>query len=157
MAHVVHPSFPCLEDCMSSENLRPAPLRVKIKSLAAEARIIVREERRALGRLLRLSRSDRDPDDVAAAQAEYVSLRAHRREVVSRAAREALLAYGFLRGRAYGRLEPANSSTPNWDAVWKVAERFAAPAGRGLVDGERAALAARWSDWRAAAEVHRER
>lgn len=119
----------------------PIPLRVKIKSLAAEARIISVEERRALRRLLHA-----DSDRVDALRASYASLREHRRAVVARAAREALLAYGFLRGRPYARLEPANSSPPDFSSIWKVAQRFAVDA---------AGLAERWSEWQAAAEVHR--
>jgi hypothetical protein len=141
MVHPRFPSFYVLEEVMSD----PVTLRVKIKSLAAEARIISREERRALRHLLRLA-----PDAPARpdAQTTYVSLRAHRREVVGRAAREALLAYGFLRGRAYARLEPSNSSSPDWDGIRKVAERFAAPADRTVFPG-------RWDEWKAAAEAYR--
>jgi hypothetical protein len=120
----------------------PIPLRVKIKSLAAEARIISREERRALRRLAHAS-----PEVVPEVHASYVSLRTHRRAVVARAAREALLAYGFLRGRPYAALEPPSSSPPDFRAVWKVAERFAT---------DRDDAAARWEAWRTAAEAHRQ-
>lgn len=61
-------------------------LKVKIKSLAAEARIIRQEERRSRGRL-------RD------------SLALHRKGVVREEARYSQLAYGFIRGRRYEQLE----------------------------------------------------
>lgn len=76
-------------------------LRVKIKSLAAEARIIRQEERRAL----RLSTED--PDRLP----RYRTLRDHRRQDVRTAARAALLAYAFLRGRAYATVESPNTLT----------------------------------------------
>jgi hypothetical protein len=125
--------------------VRIAELRVKIKSLAAEARIIAQEERRVLDRVQRLS----DTDAKDRAWNTYHELRGHRRTVVGRGAREALLAYGFLRGHGYERLEPPNSSAPDWDSVYKTAERFAHPP-------DRAALAARWPVWREGAEKYRQ-
>lgn len=63
-----------------------AELRVKIKSLAAEARMIRREELRLPG-------------------PERTSLYLHRICVVRPEARASQLAYGFLRGRAYKTME----------------------------------------------------
>lgn len=78
-----------------------ARLRVKIKSLAAEARIIRQEEHRAL----RLS--PENPDRLP----RYRTLREHRKQDVRAAARAALLAYAFLRGRAYATVERPNTIT----------------------------------------------
>ncbi len=127
-------------------------LKVKIKTLAAEARIIALEEQRALRRLAHAGEGRTE-----AAKAAWQSLREHRRGVVGTAARRSLLAYGFLRGLPYARIEPSNSSKPDWDEVWRVAERFAPSPGRTRVDEpERAALTERWAAWRTAAEAHRE-
>jgi len=62
-------------------------LRVKVKSLAAEAKIIRREEKRMRGGALR--------DELAL----------HRRGVVRSEARHTHLAYGFIRGRTLQQIE----------------------------------------------------
>lgn len=79
-------------------------LRVKIKSLADEARIIRREERRACkpGRVY------------APLQAE---LWLHRVRDVRSEARATLLAYGFIRGRTLTQME-GEKSKPS-DYIWK--------------------------------------
>ena len=82
-------------------------LRVKIKSLAAEARIIRAEEVRTHG-------------------VERRSLYEHRIGVVREAARNALLAYAFLRGLEYHRIERKCLVEPEWEQVSKLAERFGA-------------------------------
>jgi hypothetical protein len=79
-------------------------LKIKIKSLAAEARIIRREEKRSSGELQR-------------------QLCEHRRRVVRRAARHNLLAYSFLRGRRYEQLERSPFG-PDWTEVSKLVVRF---------------------------------
>jgi len=90
-------------DMMARERL--IHLRIKVKSLAAEATIIRREERRVCG-LVRWG------------------LQQHRKTVVRRAARESLLAYGFLRGASYARMERACRDAPDFGAVAAVAKRF---------------------------------
>jgi hypothetical protein len=65
-------------------------IKVKILSLAAEAKIIRKQEQKARkhgNRSLRVGLAD------------------HRRGIVRREARHAQLAYGFLRGRAYKQME----------------------------------------------------
>lgn len=85
-------------------------LKINIKALAAEARIIRHHEKRT-----------KDPELRAA-------LANHRRVKVRRTARFALLAYGFIRGRKYQEIE-ARVRKPlthdNWHTVEKVARRFA--------------------------------
>lgn len=85
-------------------------LRVKIKSLAEEARIIRQEERRVRG-----SRAD--------TQRGY--LHWHRVNIVRAEARAAQLAYAFLRGnRSYKQTEP-NASEPVWiDRVKRLVSKF---------------------------------
>ncbi len=79
-------------------------LKVKVKSLAAEARIIRTEERRN-----KYFRS---------------GLAEHRKTVVRSAARHALLAYGFLRGRKYEEIERTAQTPPNWDRVKKMVKKY---------------------------------
>ena len=52
------------------------------------------------------------------------SLHQHRTCDVRLALRHALLAYGFLRGLEYERLERRTSAAPNFEEVRKIAERF---------------------------------
>jgi len=78
-------------------------LKVKIKSLAAEARIIRREERRSRHR---------------------EGLHNHRTTAVRKAARSALLAYGFLRGRAYRLMEATCHAKPAWSKVKNLVTQY---------------------------------
>jgi hypothetical protein len=79
-------------------------LKVKIKSLAAEAKIIRTEERK----------------NKKARQ----GLAEHRRTVVRNEARHSLLAYGFLRGKTYHQLETKCHQEPNWDKVGRMVEKY---------------------------------
>lgn len=88
-------------------------MRVKVKSLAAEATIIRLEERRALGR-----------NDIDL----YVSLSGHRRLEVRQEQRSALLAYAFVRGRDYGRCEkPGKDNPPDLKRVQQLVEKYGSP------------------------------
>lgn len=88
-------------------NARLIHLRIKIKSLAAEARIIRQEAKRTR---------------------EMVKweLNHHRTTVVRTVARTNLLAYGLLRGRPYASMEQKCHELPNFDEVGKTAKRFGA-------------------------------
>lgn len=72
-------------------------LKVKIKSLAAESKIIRKEEK-----LHPLFREE---------------LYLHRKFVVAREARATLLAYSFLRGIPYKKVESNCDSPPDWSRV----------------------------------------
>lgn len=91
-----------------------AYLRVKIKSLAAEAQIIRREERREKDR----TKPGSVPSDV------FFGLRSHRVLDVRREARAASLAYGFLRGRDYKRIEASCHEPPNWKRVEDLVRKY---------------------------------
>ncbi len=92
-------------------------LRVKIKSLAAEAGIIRHEERIAN------KRRDFDLQN---------SLSEHRKRVVRREARSTLLAYQYLRGVPYAVCEKPNySSTKNNRIDWESVERMVSRYGNG--------------------------
>lgn len=128
-------------------------LKVKITSLAAEARIIRREERkrrtfinggtpkrsklfdypptdeqRAQLRAARLERQRRaaaiDPALKAKVRDEYLSLKHHRRVDVREESRCAGLAYGFLRGTPYRCIESTCRTQPRWDRVESIVKRF---------------------------------
>lgn len=109
-------------------------LKVKIKSLAEEARIIRLEEQKKIG----FSRHVRDlvADGVndapvaesAVALGHYHGLHHHRTVDVRTEARAAQLAYAFLRGRDLLKVEPhlatPNAKRPRWDRVKKLVERY---------------------------------
>lgn len=81
-------------------------LRVKINSLAVEARIIRREERRTNG-LLRIELHD------------------HRVKEVRSEARHTHLAYGLIRGRRYEQMERSVTGyPPDWERVRKMIKRY---------------------------------
>lgn len=112
-------------------------LKVKVKSLAAEAVIIRMEERRSLGRrservsVTRKSGVYERTRTVAgkrADEATYRSLRWHRVWDVRREQRSALLAYAFLRGRDYAACErPAEDNRPDLDRVMSLVKKFGPP------------------------------
>lgn len=81
-------------------------LKVKIKSLAEEAKIIRLETKRAKRASIR----------------DGLSL--HRKGPVRHEARHTHLAYGFLRGRGYRQIEPKAHVAPDWDKVRKMIERY---------------------------------
>lgn len=80
-------------------------LKVKLKSLAAEARIIRKEELRAHGDL-------------------RTALHLHRVREVRAEARSTHLAYGFLRGRTHAMVEPNPTTIPNWDKVRVMVKKY---------------------------------
>jgi len=86
-------------------SFRLVHLKVKVKSLAAEAGIIRFEENKSRG--FRKS-----------------SLNEHRRGIVRYHARLNQLAYGFLRGRSYHQMEVKAATEPEWDEVRKLIKRF---------------------------------
>jgi len=89
-------------------------LKVKIKSLTAEARIIRLEEGRSRGELRQ-------------------ALRTHRQWDVRREQRATQLAYGYLRGRARRQIEPGARTEPDWDRVTAMVKKYAgAPAAAGV-------------------------
>jgi len=81
-------------------------LKIKIKSLAAEAKIIRKEEKRVKFQSIR------------------ESLYRHRIDVVRYEARHTHIAYGFLRGRTYAQIEANPKTPPNWDKIRKMVEKY---------------------------------
>lgn len=107
-------------------------LKVKIKTLAAEARIIRREEQRA-------------GDHVRPRLAQ------HRRTVVRQAMRETLLAYAFIRGRSYRSIEANPKTAPDWAAVGKMVDKYGtcitSPEDYAIFKGARIDQANRFAKW----------
>lgn len=81
-------------------------LKVKIKSLAEEARIIRKETKRA--RAISIKNG----------------LALHRKGVVRHEARHTHLAYCFLRGREYREIEHKAHEAPDWAKVRKMIEKY---------------------------------
>jgi len=86
-------------------------LKVKIKSLVEEARIIRHAEREA----------NKNHD-----YAQQNELRNHRVTIVRRATRESLLAYQYLRGIPYAAVEPhTRADNPiNWKEVARMCKKY---------------------------------
>lgn len=80
-------------------------LRIKLKSLAAEARIIRKEEQRTHGALRQ-------------------ELYLHRIGIVRQAARDTHIAYGLIKGRTLDQIEPKRHSEPNWDNIEKMLKKY---------------------------------
>lgn len=107
-------------------------LKVKVKSLAAESKIIRQEEIKA----------KRQKNDELRS-----GLYHHRIFRVRMEARSSHLAYGFLCGVSYRAMEKVGSRKPNWSHVQKIVERFGGktggPKSKGNMD-----LAQRFDEWR---------
>lgn len=80
-------------------------LKVKLKSLAAESKIIRKEENKRSGTL-------------------RLGLQEHRRGIVREEARHTHIAYGFLKGMPYTKIEQKPKSEPNWDRVAKMILKY---------------------------------
>jgi hypothetical protein len=86
-------------------------LKVKIKSLAEEARIIRREERRVLSSFEYVKKIEGEKGLKTRIEF-YEKLREHRKHPVGTESRAALIAYGFIRGKKYKQIErPKNPWT----------------------------------------------
>jgi hypothetical protein len=98
-------------------------LKIKIISLAAEARIIRAEERK-WPRERDFPLEQRQEPGSKKRWVTRVELASHRRVVVRGEARSALLAYGYLRGRAYRQIEATSHEPPNMTRVAEIVCRF---------------------------------
>lgn len=98
-------------------------LKIKCVSLAAEARLIRREEQIANAK----KRDYASVQKSGAANhfaAVEIGLKDHRRIDVRREARVANIAYGFAKGKEYSEIEKFSWSQPNWDRVKTLALRY---------------------------------
>ena len=106
-------------------------LKIKIKSLAEEARIIRTEERKSKGWIRN-------------------SLRLHRIEDVRREARHSLLAYAFLRGVPYHVVENYTETPIDWSKVQRMVSKFGVAWADQTYDeyaSQKAEQDRKWSIW----------
>lgn len=101
------------------QNTRKTHLKVKIKSLAAEAVIIKREE----AKWKQFAYTD-PQTNFAAKHPMFWSLRQHRLQDVRKECRHATIAYGYLRGRAYKQIEAKCHEAPIWSRVADIVINF---------------------------------
>jgi len=114
-------------------------LKIKLLSLAAEARIIRKEETRMRDTARRLRKAGKD-EAAKGFDAERESAHDHRVKVVRSEARHTHIAYGYLRGRSYLQLE--RSQRPlDWNKIETMVCRY------GNTDNK-----AGFAAWRAGAE-----
>lgn len=90
-------------------------LKIKLKSLADEARIIRAEERKS-----------RPDHRISSINSILDELRCHRIAVVRREARATNLAYAFIRGRKYKAVESKfhQGNTPDWSKVEAMVRKY---------------------------------
>lgn len=98
-------------------------LKIKIKSLAAEARIIRLEENK-FPTAKQAKKKQLQCGGQREAGGTWDQLNSHRRHVVRSAARESLLAYGFVRGRKYNQIEAKCYEEPNWIHVAELVKKY---------------------------------
>lgn len=106
--------------------MRRTHLKIKIINLADEQRTI-RKEVHKFGRQIAAITAEKGEDDylaLAGLRCAQGSVFWHGHEVVRPAARQALLAYGFLRGTPYRRIEQKTNDAPDFDSIRKMARRF---------------------------------
>lgn len=82
-------------------------IKIKIKSLADEAKIIRQEEMKF-------------PGHYKVREGLYL----HRVNCVRPECRASNLAYGFLRGRSYSEIEQNPKTKPNWKRVQRIIEKY---------------------------------
>lgn len=147
----------------SKETTMKAYLKIKLKSLAAESTMIHREERRHnighRGRVrirrqlakatdlteakrARLERRMQKPSDKA--MTAFWGLRHHRIWDVRNESRSSHLAYGFLRGLPYNRIEGNTKTVPDWSRVETLVRKYGEDDVRDRMQ--------RFSEWRSIAE-----
>lgn len=132
---------------------RTLNLKIKIKSLAAEA-VIIRDDERRLKRVSRHGArwntfgpdENRHPANQRRFEA-YRDIRQHRTLAVRAEARYSLLAYGFIRGRAYKAIEAKCHEPPFWMSVARMVKRFSSDrVVRGMSDQQALELVKGWAD-----------
>jgi len=105
-------------------------LKVKIKSLAEEARIIRKEEYKAKKQRRYFSGKQGEEENHQAAIKLFWGLRDHRECPVGTESRSALIAYGFLRGRKFSQLEtyPTKKGkcvkVSDWHRIFTLVQKY---------------------------------
>lgn len=132
-------------------------LKIKIKSLALEAETIRREEKKYKTHYEYLNALVTDVDRNAFNEAEVlirrdatlntrITLHEHRVNHVRKEARAALLAYGFLNGRAYVEIEGFTRTGFSWKRVEELVKKYG--------EGDQRTLLQQFAEWRDNAQDH---
>lgn len=95
-------------------------LQIKLMSLAAESQIIRRKRAQWLARARRANTEEKR----TRALNTFDSLHFHRVNIVRKECRLSHLAYGFLRGMDYKRMERTCHEKPNFEKVLNIVLRF---------------------------------
>jgi hypothetical protein len=117
--------------------MRIRHLKIKIKSLAAEARIIRAEEQKLKRRIKRSKKLRRilrkggtlkgkplTPERAEELGFEVHMLKVHRKSDVREEARHSLLAYGYMREIPYKQIEQRCEDPPNESKISQMVARF---------------------------------
>lgn len=100
-------------------------LKVKIKSLAAEAYIIRREERRAKSECRWFRHKQGQEANLMQAESVFFSLKHHRTFDIRDESRSAQVAYGYIRGKSYPNVENATPfNPPTWNRVVDLVVKY---------------------------------
>jgi len=84
-------------------------LKIKVKSLAAESRIIRSQELKLKGKnWCHLARP----------------LQVHRRGALRAEARDTHIAYGYLKGRSYSQIEATVNRPADWDNIARMVKKY---------------------------------
>lgn len=93
---------------MSTNNENIIKLKIKLKSLAAESRIIRKEELKNKGKW----------------SYQAHDLHYHRVHYLRPITRATYIAYGLLRGMEYLQIEPTSKSQPDWNKVKAMINKY---------------------------------
>ncbi len=115
--------------------LRTEHLKVKVKSLAAEARIIRHATHKAKRRVRWMKEHGDEAEHLEAEEVRDTLIR-HRCVEVRSEARHSLLAYGFLRGTQYQVMERTCHQGPDWERVARLVGSFGGKGTKTRFDNE---------------------
>lgn len=133
-------------------------LKIKICSLAEEAKIIKREEHRWWKLTGKKEIYGKDPNEYLFTKSLFkkdhplvFGLREHRIHVVRTECRSANIAYGYMRGRAYKQIEHKCYEQPNWERIATIIRDFS--GSKYLSADQRKKLAEDLKTWAEATEA----
>ncbi len=116
-------------------------LKIKSKHLASESRIIKLEETKLKRRIRYARLKSKNPNSLVNSLNDLSS---HRKAIVRSHARSTHLAYGFLRGKRYRRIEDSRTrTTPNWKEVERMIVKYG--------NEDQRVLKQRFAEWKSVA------
>ncbi|MDR3503029.1 MAG: hypothetical protein P4L79_10660 [Legionella sp.] len=117
-------------------------LRVKIKSLTEETKIIRDEERTAKWKA-KAAAARAKQESQEKHTSHFYRLHNHRTNDIRQEMRATHLAYGFLRGKSYREMERFSYTQPNWEKIEKMVEKYC--------DQDIRTVAQRYAQWKSEA------